>query len=216
MFPALSKSPTIWRVTFRAQVRVAHRHLDRRVPEQLLHAPDRRAPHHQMRSERMPEDVPTDLPEPGQPASTPERMLRLVPMKQSPVRPRKDELALQVPMRLERPDHVEPERYLARSSVLRRADATPTDCTVHEEPPSTQVRIFPPEPHDLAEPEAAPEPDEDRRPPLRVRRLHEPLGFLERQEVELLGGTRTHFTGGICSTSSHSSATLNSFRSTVR
>ena len=41
-------------------MRVAHRHLDRGVAEQLLHRLERRSAHHEVRSERVPECVPSD------------------------------------------------------------------------------------------------------------------------------------------------------------
>ena len=54
------------------QMRVAHRHLDRRVSHQLLHRLERHAPHHQMRGEGVPQDVPADRPQARALARTPD------------------------------------------------------------------------------------------------------------------------------------------------
>ena len=100
----------------RAQVRVAQRHLDRRVAHQLLHRLQWNAAHHQMRSERVPQDVPGDLAQPGPSARAPDRPLALVLLEGAAGLLAEDELASKVPLRLAG----EPEVTALRDAGLYR------------------------------------------------------------------------------------------------
>jgi hypothetical protein len=82
-------------------VRIAHRHLDRRVPQQLLNRLERHAPHHEMRCEGVPQGVPADPAQAGALARAPEGPLALVLLQLAAALGAEDQLAAQMPLRLE-------------------------------------------------------------------------------------------------------------------
>src|SRR5262249_10210330 len=61
----------------RAEVRIAHRHLDRRMTEELLNDLERNPSHHEMRCEGVPERMPADPAQLCCSARAPERPLAL-------------------------------------------------------------------------------------------------------------------------------------------
>ena len=95
-----------------AEMGVAHGHLDRRVPEQLLHGLGRYSSHHEMRGERVPECMPADAAKSGALARAPERPLALALREQIALLVGEDQFALEVTLLAKRMGGIVRERNL--------------------------------------------------------------------------------------------------------
>src|SRR5262249_39742479 len=102
----------------RREVRVAHRHGDVRVAEQLLDGLQGRAAHHEVRSERVTERVPAEEAKAGALARVPEGPAARAARVDGARGIGEDELAFEVAVRLERAHRLVGERGLPRSVVL--------------------------------------------------------------------------------------------------
>jgi hypothetical protein len=200
----------------RTQMRIAHRHLDRGVPEQLLNRLERRASHREVRREGVPERMPANGAQACALARAPERMLRLVPMKQPALRSRKDELAFQVPVLLERAQALSTKRHFPRGPFFGAPTRPRLTVRFTTNRPVTRSRSS----HRRAMISPSHKPH---RSAMRIAGLHTDSAAAtsrsassKERKQNFCGGTRSHLTGGICSISSHSCATERSLRSTVR
>ena len=110
-----SSRATAARVGAGREVGVAHRHLDRAVPHQLLDRPQRHAAHREVRGEGVPQGVPADLAQPGA-ATRPVQRRSATRRSCGPCREvEEDARSAQVAVRLERR-----ERARRRSRVRLR------------------------------------------------------------------------------------------------
>ena|SRR2546425_4540270 len=200
----------------RRQVRIAHRHLDRRVPQQLLHRLERHAPHHQMRCEGVPQGVPADPAQTGTLARAPEGPLALVLLQLPAPLGTEDQLGAQMPLRLEALERVVAERHLPVASALRRTDVTAPDRPAHHQPPRDEIDVVPAQRPQLADAQPGSNGEREHRPPLGVSRLEGPLALAEVQKSNSGAGPLIHFTLGTWESRSQSTATDSVFRKMVR
>lgn len=101
---------------------IAHCHLDRGVAEQLLNRFERRTAHHEVRSEGVPQHVPSDPAQAGLLARAPQGPLADALRQHPPLLVAENQLAAKMPVTLERRQHLVVERDLPRLAVLGRAD----------------------------------------------------------------------------------------------
>src|SRR4051794_13189385 len=123
-------------------MRVAHLHLDRGVPEQLLHHLHRRPTHHEVRSERVPKDVPADLTEPCLAAGAPERMLDLVLLPHPPRGVAEHERPPKVPLGLERRDRLVTEWDVPPLPALRLGHEATRDRTPYAKQTRDEIDVL--------------------------------------------------------------------------
>ena len=87
--------------------------------------------------------------------------------------------------RLECAQQLVRRRDLSRASALRSSNDSARDRTANHEASANDVEVLPPERDQLAQAKSRFEADQNHRPPFLVRAVHEPLGLLEVEKVEL-------------------------------
>jgi hypothetical protein len=139
-------------VASRREVRVAHRHRDRGVPEPLLDAAQRRARHHELRRKRVSQVVPANLPKPRAPARS------VQTTEQDPVvqllagRIAEHELTAQVLVPLQSTLERRRHRHLALAPALGRTRLVPNGCAPNHNQAIAKVDVAPLERPLLAHP----------------------------------------------------------------
>src|SRR5260370_773565 len=104
----------------------------------------------------MPQGVPADLAQAGALARAPEGPLALVLLQLPATLGAEDQLAAQMPLRLEALERVVAKRHFPVASALRRTDVTAPDGPADHQPPRDEIDVVPAQRPQLADAQSGP------------------------------------------------------------